>query len=45
MWNLKKKNGRDDLTEIETQTQRTNVWKPRRIEGVVDELGDWGKHI
>ena len=26
--------------EIETQTQRTNVWTPSR-EGEWDELGDW----
>ena len=35
------KNGIDDLickAEIETQTQRTNIWMPR---GEWDELGDW----
>ena len=36
------KNGTDDLmckVEIETQTQRTNVWTPRAESW--DELGDW----
>ena len=39
-----KKNDIDDLicrAEIETQTQRTNVWTPRRGEGGWEELGDW----
>ena len=38
------KNGIDDLickAEIETQTQRTNVWAPRDEVGGWDELGDW----
>ena len=37
------KNCVDDLigkAEIETQTQRTNIWTPRG-EGGGDELGDW----
>ena len=37
------KNGIDDLickAEIETQTQRTNVWIPRG-EGGWEELGNW----
>ena len=39
------KNGTDDLmckTEIETQTQRTNIWTPRGSgKGEWDEFGDW----
>ena len=38
-------NGTDDLTcktEIETQTQRTNIWTPRGAEKwECDEFGDW----
>ena len=42
------KNGSDDLickAELETQTQRTNVWIPRGKGGVWEELGDWDWHI
>ena len=38
------KNGRDEpicKAEIETQTQRTNIWIPRGGSGGWDELGDW----
>ena len=43
MWNPEK-NGIDDLickAEIETQTQRTNVWMPRGKGLLWEELGDW----
>ena len=38
------KNGVDDLickAEIETQTQRTNVWTPSGERGGWDEMGAW----
>ena len=41
------KNGIDNLickAEIETQMQRTNVWRPSRGGGQ-DKLGDWDGHI
>ena len=37
------KNGMDDLickAEIETQSERTNVWTPKRKGGGWDELGN-----
>ena len=39
------KNDTDDhicKAEIETQTQRTNVWTPKGKQGGLEELGDWG---
>ena len=42
------KNDKGDLickAEIETQTQRTNVWIPRGKGDGWDELGDWNLHI
>ena len=43
MWNLKKKNDTNELiykTEIDPQTQKTNLWLPGG-KGEVDKFGDW----
>ena len=40
------KNGTDEpicKAEIDTQTQRTNIWTRRGESGTWDELGDWDR--
>ena len=48
MWNLKKKKGTNELiykTEIDPQTQKTNLWLPKGKGGGRDKLGVWDEQI
>ena len=48
MWNLKKKNDTDELiykTEIDPQTQKTNLWLPKGKGEGRDKLGVWDEQI
>ena len=47
MWNLKKKDTNEHTykTEIDPQTQKTNLWLPMGKGWGRDKLGIWDEHI